>query len=461
MRLPFTPKLLATLICTSLSSAVLAEEAAAQEQALGFTGVLNLAKQHDPELKYAYHTFQAEQETDDISRANLLPNVSLTSTYRYSDVDDYYTRNADSYTGADYVERTQKRQDDYSYQLSVQQSLINVGAWKAYSSSKETVRQSSFTYTRAEQELIYRVSEAYLKALQAAQQVFITQEKLESLQLKLDQTTRMNELGVGDRLNVLRARSSRDVARSDLLQAKSHLDDAKTALENITGQNVVLPESWIQNSHKVLPNLLTGGRDEWLQQVADNSQVLAEMSNVRAKELEAEASTSQHLPTLSFQLTYLDRTSDDPYVDSTRYIAALNLEVPIYSGGKTSAQARKAEASYNAAQVRYDKILSDKQQAVKLAYSQLNSFHERLQAIDESRRSSQAYLEAAERQADLSLGSQVDVLEARTDLYDVRLEFAKTLTDYLLADLNLLLETGRLNDETLQRFDNLFSNKTL
>ncbi|SBS25793.1 Outer membrane protein TolC precursor [Marinomonas aquimarina] len=468
MRVPFTPQLLALMIGSSLASASMAEvveTAQVDGKAQGFSGALTLAKQHDPELKYAYHTFKAEQETDDISRANLLPNVSLTSTYRYSDIDDYYTSNplsdAERAARPDLVERSEQTQDDYSFQLNVQQSLINVGAWKAYSSSKEAVRQSGFTYTRAEQELIYRVSEAYLKALQAAQRVYITQEKLESLQLKVDQSTRMNELGVGGRLNVLRARSSRDVAKSDLLQAQSQLDDAQTALENITGEAIELPANWVQNSHRVLPNLLTGEREDWLQQVADNAQVLAEMSNVRAKELEAEASTSQHLPTLNFQLTYLDRNSDDPYVESSRYIAAINLEVPIYSGGKTSAQSRQAEASYNAAQVRYEKILSDKQQAVKLAYSQLNSFHERLQAIEESRKSSQAYLEAAERQADLSLGSQVDVLEARTDLYDVRLEFAKTLTDYLLADLNLLLETGRLNDETLDRFDQLFTAKTL
>lgn len=465
MRIPFKPQVLAVLISSTITSASMAEVISDQQMdsnTLGFLATLNLAKQNDPELKYAYHNFKAEQETDDISRANLLPNVSLTSTYRYSDVEDIYTENPEiALNNPDYVERTQQRQDDYSFQLNVQQSLINVGAWKAYSSSKEAVRQSAFTYNRAEQELIYRLSEAYLKALQAAQRVFITQEKLESLQLKLDQTTRMNELGVGDRLNVLRARSSRDVAKSDLLQAKSQFDDAQTLLENITGQHISLPKNWIQNSHLVLPNLLSGERSEWLKQVAGNAQVLAEMSNVRAKELEAEASSAQHLPTLNFQLTYLDRNSDDPYVESSRYIAALNLEVPIYSGGKTSAQARQAEASYSAAQVRYEKTLSDKQQAVKLAYSQLSSYHERLQAIEESRKSSQAYLDAAERQADLSLGSQVDILEARTDLYDVRLEFAKTLSDYLLADLNLLLETGQLNDDTLSKFDQLFDAPSL
>ena len=115
-----------------------------------------------------------------------------------------------------------------------------------------------------------------------------------------------------------------------------------------------------------------------------------------------------------------------------------------------------SEAGRNAAQVRYEKALSDTRQAVKLAYTQLNSYHNRLLALDESRRSGQAYLEAAERQADLSIGSQVDVLEARTELYDIRLEFAKTLSDYLLADLNLLLETGQLNDAALVRYDQLF-----
>lgn len=457
------PQLLALVMSASIAPALMAQTTitddglaleSVQARTMGFADALNLAKQNDPELKYAFHSYKAEQEADDISRANLLPNISLSSSYRYSDVDDYYTRNGA--TTVDTVERSEEEQDDYSFQLNLQQSLINVSAWKAYSSAKEAVRQSQFSYNRAEQELIYRLSEAYLKTLLAAQRVYITQEKLESLQLKLDQTTRMNELGVGDRLNVLRARSSRDVAKSDLLQAKGLLDDAQTALENITGQMINMPDAWIKNGHLVLPNLLVGEQQAWLDQVPDNAQVLAELSNVRAKELESEASRAQHLPTLNFQLTYLDRTSDDPFVDSTRGIASLNLEIPIYSGGKTSAQARQAEAGRNAAQVRYEKALSDTRQAVKLAYTQLNSYHNRLLALDESRRSGQAYLEAAERQADLSLGSQVDVLEARTELYDIRLEFAKTLSDYLLADLNLLLETGQLNDAALVRYDQLF-----
>ena len=463
MRPTFKPKLIALLISTGLTSAAMAEVVTSNQEVaprLGFSAALELAKQHDPELKYAFYNYQAEQETDDISRANLLPQVSLTSTYRYSDVDDYYTKNPDSYlNNPDYVERTEKRQDDLTYQVNLQQSLVNIAAWQAYDSAKEAVRQSQFTYTRAEQELIYRLSQAYLETLLAAQQVYITQEKLESLQLKLDQTTRMNELGVGDRLNVLRARSSRDVVRSDLLQAQSKLDDAKTALENITGESFELPENWVQNSHTVLPNLVSGTQQEWLQKVMDNSQVLAEQASARSKALEAKSSQSQHLPTLDFSLGYTDRNSDDPFVESSRYIAAINLEVPIYSGGKTSAQARQAEASYNAAQVRYEKTLADKQQAVKLAYAQLSSYRDRLLALEESRKSSATFLEAAERQADLSLGSQVDVLEARSELYDVRLEFAKTLSDYLAADLSLLLETGQLNDQTLARYDQLFDQK--
>lgn len=464
---PLKPQLLALFISASVSSAVMAEgdmSTSTDKRFVGFASALELAKQNDPELKYAYHTFQAEQELDDIAFANFLPNVKLTSSYRYQNVDDYYTEFKDQGTNPERVAQNPGRYDenqtDYNVQVQLQQSLINVGSWQAYDSSKEAVRQSQYTYTRAEQELIYRLSEAYLQTLLAAQQVYITQEKLESLQLKLDQTQRMNELGVGDRLNVLRATSSRDVARSDLLQAKSKLADAQTQLENITGGAVTIPDEWIKQGHNVLPNLAKGSEQDWMEQVKDNTSVLAEMANVRSMEREADAQESQHLPTLNFSLSYVDRHSDDIYADSSNYIASLDLTVPIYSGGRTSAQARQAEAKYNAAQAQYEKLLSDKKKAVQLAFSQLSSYRDRLQALDESRRSSSAFLEAAERQADLSLGSQVDVLEARTELYDVRLQFANTLSDYLLSDLNLLLETGQLSDATLKRYDELFQANT-
>ncbi|CUB02784.1 TolC family protein [Marinomonas fungiae] len=470
MRVPFKPQLIALLVSSSLASAVMAEEANTTSSELvlttGFVSAFKLAKEHDPQLKYAFYNYQAEQEQDDIAMSQLLPNASLSASYTKQDVDDYFTQNRTNSVGdpvqgfAENPARYAGTQDYSVYQLNVRQSLINVAAWQAYGSAKDAVQQSQYTYTRAEQELIYRLSQAYLEALTAAQQVYIYQEKLESLQLKLDQTARMNELGVGNRLNVLRATSSRDVAKSDLLQAKSQLDDAITNLENLTGNKISIPEDWVKNGHQVFPQLVGGSTEEWVAKVQNNAEILAEMANVRSKEGEASSSQSQHLPTLDLSLSYMDRISDDMYDDSTNYTASVELNIPIYSGGRISAQARQAEAAYNAAQARYEQTLSDKTQAIKLAFTQISSYRERLQALEESRKSSQAFLEAAERQADLSLGSQVDVLEARTELYDVRLEFVKTLSNYLTADLNLLLETGQLNEQTLARYDQLLDNNT-
>ena len=473
MRVPFKPHLLAFLISSSLTSAVMAEEATSSASPVtpetGFLAAFKLAKEHDPQLKYAFYNYQAEQEQDDIALSQLLPNASFSSSYTKQNVDNYYTQskqlalqdegelNSNMKSNPARYSRTQ----DYTvHQLNIKQSLINVAAWQAYDSSKDAVKQSQYTYVRAEQELIYRLSQAYLTALTAAQKVYIYGEKLESLQLKLDQTSRMNELGVGDRLNVLRATSSRDVARSDLLQAKSQLEDAKTNLENLTGSDVQLPSEWIEFSHSVLPEMVKGNEQEWIKKVEGNAEVLAELSNVYSKEGEASSAQSQHLPTVDLTLSYTDRNSDEIFSYSENYAASINLTIPIYSGGRTSAQSRQAEAAYNAAQARYEQARSDKTQAIKLAFTQLNSFRERLQALEESRKSSQAFLEAAERQADLSLGSQVDVLEARTELYDVRLEFAKTLSDYLVSNLNLQLETGQLSDSTLVAFDKLFDSQS-
>lgn len=459
------PTLIAAMISAGLASVpAYADDAtpvAVNDRTVGLIEALELAKRHDPQLKYALYNYQAEQEQDDVRLSSLLPNVNLSSSYRYQYVssDFYIDTPIENRAQQPNSSRYYKDQDDYTVQLRMQQSLINVAAWDAYSSAKEAVKGSQYTYARAEQELIYRLAQAYLGTLLAAQQVYINQEKLESLQLKLDQIERMNELGVGGRLNVLRATSSRDVARSDLLQAKSKLADSKTLLENITGTPVTIPSEWVTQGHKVVPSMSEGDRQDWLQAIQNNSTLLAEKANVRSKELEADARSAQHLPTLDFSLAYREDHTDNIYAYGDQYIASLNLTVPIYSGGRTSAQARQAEAGYNAAMARYEKTLSDKTQVVKLAFTQLSSYQERLHALEESRKSSQAFLDAAERQADLSLGSQVDVLEARTELYDVRLEFANTLSDYLMADLNLLLETGQLTQATLADYDQLFSQK--
>lgn len=422
---------------------------------LSFSAALEAALANDPEIRSAYLTFTADKEEVNIAKANLLPTVSLTAGHRYEDSDNIYTDPDSDYYSVDLPRSSGKLNDSY-WQVNLRQPVVDFARYYDYKGSKSYVDAASYRYQRAEQDLIYRLSERYLAVLLNAQQVHLNEQKLSSLEANLEQVERELSLGVGDQLNVLEVKARRDLARSDLLQAESELSDAKTLLQNMIAQDVTIPESWVANGHQVEYNLPLGDEATWLEKVNQNAVMLETAAKAKEAEIAVASRKAGHYPTVNFNLSYQDRHSEDDQRAREDFIVGLELSLPIYQGGRTEASIRQASARLNAEYAGADFTRSQVTQRVKLAYSRMSSLSERLAALVESRQSGQGYLDAAIRGQALNLRSQVEVLDARTRLVDVQLNFADTLNQYLLANLTLHLETGLLNREMLTEYDKLF-----
>jgi len=460
----FLCKLIGLMLCLTMNLSlaqandVIPETGKMAEQ--GFADTFMAAVIHDPDFKRAYWTYQAEQEESELGFAALLPDVRLSAVYQYEDSDNIYTNQDDNYYDPDQPRSSGKLEDNY-WRFTVRQPLYNAAAYRAYERSKATAEASGYRYKRSEQELVYRVTERFLMVLLSAQQLYLNQQKLDALELKVDQARRAQELGVGDQLQVLHVKSSRDLARSELLQAKSQLNDAQTLLNNLTGTEVNLPAKWIESSEAISPGFLAGTEAEWLNDVRNNFRVKEALARVSQERHNLASKKSEHYPTLNLSLSYLDRESEDDFRTRKDAVAAIELSVPLYSGGHTQASVRKARARLKATEAEFSYTVAEKEQQIKLSYNRLISFKDRLLALAESRESGKAYLEAAERELSLNVSDQANVLDARTRLVDTQLQIAQTLNDYLLSDLILRLEAGQLTPDRLGEYDQLFNSANI
>ena len=423
----------------------------------GLQAAFVAAAQHDPELRAAYKTYLADREEVQMAYAPLLPDVSLSANYRYEDSENIYT-DPNSIQHATTPERATGHIAQTTWRLSLRQPLYDKGRYENYKSTLSYVDQAEFRYLRAEQELIHRVAERYLAVLLSSQQVYLNQQKLEALELKLAQVQREVTLGVGDQLNLLEVSARRDLARADLLQAKSALIDEQTRLQNITGQSVQLPEAWVQAGYQVTPQLLAGSELEWLERASSNLMYREAEARIRESQLALKSRKAGHYPTVSLNISYADIDSDITVDTSKDLVTSIEMNLPLYQGGRTEAAIRQSSARLGSEQAQSEKVLADAQQQVRLAYSRLQGFKERLEALSQSSESSHRYLVAAERGQKLNLRSQVEVLDARTRLVDTQLRFAETLNEYLLADVRLHFESGALTAQRLSEYDALFNN---
>lgn len=438
-----------------LLSCIWVQPATAQREA-SLLSSFEAALVHDPELRAARSHFKADREEVQLTWGRLLPNASFSAGYSYENSENIFTDRPEQFVDDP---RTTGELEDLYWQVDLTQPLFNWASYQEWRAAQEITEGARYRLSRTEQELILRLSEVYLNLFYAAQQVHINDQRLSTLNLQYEQVQRELELGVGDRINLFEVRARRDLAKTDLLEARSDYQDYQTRLANMTGELFEVPADWVEVGHLVMPQLREGSESEWVAWTRENLNYKESQAQLRGAERTRLARRAGHYPTVNLNLNYLDQDSDDQYRTRQTFRVSIDFSLSLYQGGQTQAALRQATALMEAQAAESDRVLAEAEQEVRLAFLQLKSLEERLHALQRSRESSQLYVQAIERGLLLDLRSQVEVLDARSQLLEVHLRYAEALNQYLLADLRLHLASGRLYPDRLERYDNLF-NKT-
>lgn len=419
----------------------------------GFSSAYQAAAQHDPELRAAYLNLKAEQQEGPIAFSRLLPSISFTAGYSYEDSKNYFTENPTNTPDP----RSEGKIHEHHWGVNLDQPLFNWGAVKAYQAAQQGTQAAQVRYTRSEQELILRVTETYLKLLFAARQEYLYQQQLQTTRLQMEQARRQQDLGIGNNITLLEIQAKQDLVRTDLLEARSQYEDARTQLENMTGQTFEIPHAWKTSSRQPLPGSFNNDLEYWTNQIKQNLTYQESQARIQQAELNRASRRAEHYPTVNLNLNYSDRESDDQYRVREGFRVGVDLNLPIYQGGRSQASLRQADARMKSEMARGDLALAQAQQEIKLMFARVTSLAQRLEALKQSEASTLAFLEAATRGQQLNLRSNIDILDARSQLLNVQVRYAETLQRYLEADMRLHHAVGNLSHERLNHFDQLFN----
>ena len=440
------------LLALNLSAASL-NTATTETGSSSFSTAYHAAAKHDPELRAARLDLKAEEQEAPLAFGRLLPNINLKAGYNYEDSENYFTENPTNTEDP----RTGGKIHEHYWAVYLDQPLFNWSEIKAYQAVKQGIQAARVRYTRAEQELILRVTETYLKLLSAGRKEYLYQQQLQTTRLQLEQALRQQDLGIGSNITLLEIQAQQDLVKTDLLEVNSQYEDARTQLENMTGETFEIPEQWKKSNRQPLPSSLSNDLEYWTNLVQNNLAFQEVQARIRQAELSPASSRAQHLPTLNLNLNYTDRNSDDYYRTEESFYIGVDFTLPIYQGGRSQASLHQADARMQSEMAKGDLALAQAQQEIKLMFAKVTSLAQRLEALKQSEASTLAYLEAATRGQQLNLRSNIDVLDARSQLLDVQVRYAESLQSYLQADLRLRHAVGTLTHERLNHFDQLFN----
>jgi outer membrane protein len=405
--------------------------------------VYALAQQNDPQLAAAQASLEAAREGTPIARSRLLPNVNATGSVGWQDVDG---ENNGTGTSLD---------EDYWSQragIGLVQPIYRRDRLKQLEQAKVSVARAEWEFQSVEQNLILRVASAYFQVLSAQDTLEFAQAELKSIARQLDQAKQRFEVGLIAITGVHEAQARYDQSRADVISAENDVGTAWEALREIIGQ--AAPNelaSLVEEIPLKVPE--PSNLDAWSTLALENNpNVKASREAAEAARQEIEIQRSGHYPTLDLVANYdIARSDSDRGSDTDVLSAAVQLAVPIYTGGGVSAATRQAQFNFQAAQKQLESALRATDKDVRDAYRQAELSISRVQALQSTTVSAQSALEATEAGFEVGTRTLVDVLNRQSELFSAKRDYANARYLYVLNYLSLKQAAGDLTVADLEK----------
>ena len=416
-------------------------------QAMDLIQVHNLASEQDAQLMIARSNLQSTRFLLPQAESANKPQVNLAANATYQD-------KGNSLTSDD-------KQSSAGLTLSLQQNLYNAEILAQTDAVEAQIIQSEADFKSAQQDLIVRVAEAYFTILSAMDSVEFALAEKNAIGRQLEQAKKRFEVGLIAITDVKEAQASYDFSLSQEIIAKNGLDNARQALQVIIGQP--LTESLMllgDGVELVIPEPVNA--TAWVSQAQKfNLNLISTQAGLQAANENRKIARAANKPTVNFVASYQANTIDSDLsggFDTNDLTLSVQLNMPLYTGGRTSAAISRAESDYTSAQ---NNLLLQKRltsQQVSNAYLAVVSGIGQVNALKQALVSTTAALEATEAGFDVGTRTSVDVLNSLRETYRSKRDYASARYNYLTNTLKLKQAAGLLTDEDIPAINQWLSN---
>jgi protease secretion system outer membrane protein len=405
----------------------------------------DLLQYQGPVYRAAVHEKEAGAQNRDIGRAGLLPQINASA----------YDNKVNGTQRQNGIERDLDY-DSKGANVRLRQPLFNKQKMAEYRQGKQRADYSVAVFDAKSQDAAVRLAESYFDVLLASETITLAQSKLSAFEEQLASAKRRMELGAGTVTDIDESAARRDLAEVELIEAQDNLVNARRKLEEYIGET---PESLTTLRPTFdTPPLLPNNLQDWLVKAqTDNPLIHARRHGSDLAEEEVKRAKAGHWPTLDFVAGYTagDSQSISELNQRNRYGSiGLEVNIPLYSGGGTSALTRQASAnSYKA----LDELDATRQEVITgttREYRGVQSGAQRIHALEKAVVSNERSL-ASTRKGFKEGGTSTnsDVLNAEELLFVARHDLFEAKLRYLMSRLRLASSVGSLGDDDIDHIN--------
>jgi outer membrane protein len=421
---------------------------------------------NDPVLNSARFNYAANKEIYWQGLSTLLPQVSANPTA---------TR------FFQHGEGNSRIFDQKSYTVSLTQPVFNAAAIEVFKQGDLVTKVADLQFLQAQQDLVIRVSQAYFDVLTAQDNVELFQNKKALIKQQLQAAQSKFEVGSATIVDANDAQARFDLANAQETAAQAELIVRRGVLEQIVGHPVpplkplakdakiegvvadprakVKDAKGIPIAESVNPKLPPGQElGDWIKQAeAANYGVLASQLNVDIAQSSYRGSLAANYPTVNFVgTTGFNAANGSPTnfnPSTTQNIfnntIALQMSLPIFSGGFNNSVIRQRAALVDKAKSDYDNLRRTAAQATRQAFTGFYGGLATVRAFEAAEKSSASALASSQLGFDVGTLINLDVLIALDALFTTRATLYKARYDTILNALKLKAQAAALTDQDL------------
>lgn len=427
----------------------------------------------DPVLNAARFNYQASKELFWQGLSLLLPQATAvpggTRYFQHTAGNQPATANSGS-----------RVYDQKNYTVTLTQPVFNMAAFEAFKQGDLNTKIADMRFYLAQQDLIIRVSQAYFDTLTSQDNVELYRNKKALIRQQLEVAQAKFDAGLATIVDVNTAQAAFDLANSQEIAAQADLIVKRGVLEQLTGRPVgslkplikearidgVLkdPRSKFKDGHvipitdSVNPQLPKGQTlDDWIHQAETaNFSVLAGQLSVNLAESTYRASQALNYPSLNFVGTAGYNTSNGTANSLTpsqtniyNNTIALQMNIPLVSGGYASSVIRQNAALLDAAKSNYDNARRTAAQNTRAAFTGFYGGLASVKAYEAAERSSSSALESSKLGFQVGTLINLDVLIALDTVITTRSQLQQARYNTILNAIKLKAHVAALTDEDL------------
>jgi outer membrane protein len=334
--------------------------------------------------------------------------------------------------------------DNFLTQGVLNQNIYAGGLRRARQQAAEAQRDAdAHALASVQNELVFRVAEAYYRLLQAQELVEVRQEAVEQVRRHLHSVQVRFRANTAVKSDVLSVEVRLAEVQEELITARNQLELTWAVLENVIGARMprlplprkVPPAPWSERSQAVEAAVA-----EALQQRPE----VAEMnSKRRAAEANVAAARAGKSPTVDLLGTYNVWTPN--FVQSTNNLfAGLAVSLNLFDGGRTRSAIQTAQARVAELAARQQRLMLDIELEVRRAYLQLADAQARLEVANQSIAQAEESLRETEVRYRAQAATLTRLIDAQVALSAVRVRRATAQADVEIARANLERAVGQV-----------------